>query len=46
MAFAYQLSRIRYVSRLLHDQALCELVVQQTWLTKLSCFCLLTLSAW
>jgi glucosyl-dolichyl phosphate glucuronosyltransferase len=29
MDFAYQLSRSRYVSRLLHDQALRELVVQE-----------------
>lgn len=34
MGFAYQLSRIRYTSRLLHDQALRELVEQEHWLTK------------
>jgi hypothetical protein len=46
MAFAYQLSRIRYVIRLLHDPALRELVVQEYWLTKLSCTCLLTSFPW
>jgi glucosyl-dolichyl phosphate glucuronosyltransferase len=46
MALAYQLSRIRYVVRLLHDKALRELVVQEYWLTKLSCICLLTSSSW
>jgi glucosyl-dolichyl phosphate glucuronosyltransferase len=34
MAFAYQLSRIRYASRLLFDQALRKMVEQEHWLTK------------
>jgi glucosyl-dolichyl phosphate glucuronosyltransferase len=34
MRFAYQFSRLRYVSRLLHDQAFRDLVEEENWLTK------------
>jgi glycosyltransferase involved in cell wall biosynthesis len=34
MGFAYHLSRLRYITRLLHDQAFRELVEQEHWLTE------------